>query len=185
MNATINNFLTNKWVLYFISFLAFFNIIGYLVIGNTNVAIYFFMFAALISFFSKNMTIILGVPLFIINVIALKDVNMTEGMENNEQQIIDKIVKDNKDKPDQKSSQGLPMHPLEDMSSETVEQQGFETGRRKYRGNNIDFPATVQDAYEELDNVFESNGIVADTSHLAKQQIQLAKAVENMKPMLN
>lgn len=211
LNSTISNFLTNKWVLNVVAFLAFFNVIGHLVIGNTNVALYFIIFAALISFFSKNMTIVLGIPLIIINLLAIRDASMIEGMENNnmseennnmseeknDQTKIDEIVKDNKDKPSQKTGQGLPMQPLEqtdDTSSDNnaqstgTEQYGFETGQRKNRGNNIDYAATVEDAYEELNNILGSDGIqrlTADTQNLMKQQLQLARAVENMTPMLN
>lgn len=204
LNSTISNFLTNKWVLNVVAFLAFFNVIGHLVIGNTNAALYFIIFAALISFFSKNMTIVLGIPLIIINLLAIRDASMIEGMENNnmseeknDQTMIDEIVKDNKDKPSQKTGQGLPMQPLEqtdDTSSDNnaqstgTEQDGVETVQRKNRGNNIDYAATVEDAYEELNNILGSDGIqrlTADTQNLMKQQLQLARAVENMTPMLN
>jgi hypothetical protein len=116
--------------------------------------------------------------------------------DNDDQKMIDKIVKDNKDKPDQKTGQVLPMHPLEETNNTTdnnaqstgSEQQGFETGRRKTRGNNIDYAATMEDAYDDLNNILGSDGIqrlTADTQNLIKQQVQLARAVENMTPMLN
>lgn len=203
-NSMISNFLTNKWVLNVVAFLAFFNVIGYLVIGNTNAALYFIIFAALVRLFSKNMTIVLGIPLLIINLLAIRESIMIEGMKNNisgekkEQAMIDEIVKDNKDKPSQKTGQGLPMQPLEqsdDVSSSDnnaqstgTEQQGFETGHRKNRSNNIDYAATVEDAYEEHNNIIGGDGIQGltdDTQNLMKQHVQLARAVENMTPMLN
>jgi hypothetical protein len=196
----ISNFLTNKWVLNVVALLAFFNVIGYLVIGNTHAAVYFIIFAALIRFFSKNMTIVLGIPLIIINLLALRDANMIEGMENKKekdhQAMIDEIVKDYKDNPSLKTDQGLPMQPLEtaddiysdnNAQSTVTEQQGLETGRRKNRGNNIDYASTVEDAYEDVNNTLGSDGIqrlTADTQNLMKQQLQLTRAVENMTPML-
>ena len=211
LNSTISNLLTNKWVLNVVAFLAFFNVIGYLVIGNTNAVVYFIVFAMLARFFSKNMTIVLGVPLLCVNLLSIRD-NMMEGMENNqmpesselpekipeeekdEQEIIDKLVSDNK--PEQKTAQGLPMYPLEktddnisDNNAQSTggDQQGFETGRRKTRGNNIDYAATMEDAYDDH-NILGDDGVqrlTSDTQNLMKQQVQLARAVENMTPMLN
>jgi hypothetical protein len=107
--------------------------------------------------------------------------------------MIDKIVKDNKDKPDQKTGQGLPMHPLEQTDDNTSdnnaqstgsEQQGFETGRRKNRGN-IDYAATMEDAYEDPIGSDGIQRLAAETQNLMKQHLQLERAVENMTPMLN
>lgn len=206
LNSTISNVLTNKWLLNFIAFLAFFNVIGYIVLGNVNVVVYFIVFAILARFFSKNMIIVLGVPLLCVNLLLIRS-NMMEGMENNktpessalpendEQQIIDKLVNDNK--PEQKTAQGLFMYSLEKTGDNIVdnnaqstggEQQGFETGRRKTRGNNIDYAATMEDAYDDVNNILGGNDVqrlTSDTQNLMKQQVQIARAVENMTPMLN
>ena len=100
----------------------------------------------------------------------------------------------NRNKPDPKTGQGLPMQPLEDSVKQDVatqntngEQQGFEPGRRKNRGNEIDYASTVEDAYDELNNILGSDGIqrlTSDTQHLMKQQMQLAEAMKGMAPMM-
>ena len=82
LNSSVSKFLTNKWVLYIVALLALFNVIGDMVIGNINAILYFIVFAVLVRYFSKNMTIVLGVPLLITNLLELR-VNMIEGMENN------------------------------------------------------------------------------------------------------
>ena len=206
LNSAVSKFLTNKWVLNIVAFLALFNVIGYAVMGNINSVLYFIVFAVLIRYFSKNMTIVLGVPLLIVNLMAMRG-NMLEGMENNnsketetpnkinkEQNKIDKIDENNRNKPDPKTGQGLPMQPLEDPVKHNVatqntdsEQQGFEPGRRKNRGNEIDYATTVEDAYDELNNILGSDGIqrlTSDTQHLMKQQMQLAEAMKSMGPMV-
>ena len=200
LKSTVSNLLTNKWVLNVVAFLAFFNVIGYLVIGNINAVVYFIVFAVLARIFSKNMTIVLGVPLLCVNLWSIKDNLMMEGMANNqeeekdEQEIIEKLVNDNKLEP--KSGQGLPMHPLAQTDDNTSdnnaqstggEQQGFETGRRKHKSNNIDYATTIEDAYDDP-NIFGGDGIqqlTTNTQNLMKQQVQLNRAVENMTPMLN
>ena len=200
VKSTVNKLLTNKWVLNIIAILALFNVIGYMVLGNINSVLYFIVLAVLVRYFSKNMTIVLGVPLIFVSLLRMRS-NMLEGMENNtptqtkqnsdkikeDQKKIDTIVKNN---PDPKSSQGLPMQPLE---HETVEnkndstQQGFEAGRRKNRGYDIDYATTIEDAYDELNNILGSDGIqrlTSDTQNLMKQQMQLAEAMKGMGPLI-
>ena len=210
LNSFVSKFLTNKLVLNVVSFLALFNVIGYLVIGNINAILYFIVFAILVRYFSKNMTIVLGVPLIVVNLLAART-NILEGLENNlksnnantkmpqnldsDQKKINNIVKNNHNKPDKKSEQGLSMQPLDENANldnnaaqETgSEQQGFESGRRKNRGYNIDYATTVEDAYDELNNILGSDGIqrlTSDTQNLMKQQIQLSKAMEGMAPII-
>ena len=212
LNSAVSKLLTNKWVLNIVAILALFNVIGYAVMGNINAVLYFIVFAVLVRYFSKNMIIVLGVPLLIVNLLSMRG-NMLEGMDNkphanmskqtqqstdntsNDQKKIDTIVNNNMNKPDPKTGQGLPMQPLEHANdSDNVatqstggEQQGFEAGRRKNRGYDIDYATTVEDAYDELNNILGSDGIqrlTSDTQNLMKQQMQLAKAMESMGPMM-
>lgn len=221
LKSTVKHLLTNPLVLKVVAFLALFNVIGYLVLGKINVVLYFIVIAVLIRHFSKNMTIVLGVPLLIVNLLAMKG-NMLEGMENKhsssntsntntntntssntssnsntseKQQLINQLVSKQKNKPTQKSEQGLPMQPLEESENATDnaaqssggEQQGFEPGRRKNKGHNIDYATTVEDAYDELNNILGSDGIqklTTDTQQLMKQQMKLAEAMKSMGPMM-
>jgi len=216
LKSTVKHLLTNPLVLKVVAFLALFNVIGYLVLGKINIALYFIVIAVLIRHFSKNMTIVLGVPLLIVNLLAMKG-NMLEGMENKQssntsntntsshsnsnsntsekQQLINQLVSKQKGKPTQKSEQGLPMQPLEESENVTDnaaqssggEQQGFEPGRRKNKGHNIDYATTVEDAYDELNNILGSDGIqklTTDTQQLMKQQMKLAEAMKSMGPMM-
>jgi hypothetical protein len=207
LNSYVSNFLTNKWVLNVVSILSFLNIIGYAVMGNFNIVIYFIVIAILVRYFSKNMTIVLGVPLIVVNLFSLKG-NMLEGMENNtvsnnknnlntptnNQTKINNLVKNNK--PDPKTGQGLVMQPLEETDSSDTnnaaqttggEQQGFEPGRRKNRGYEIDYATTVEDAYDQLNSILGSDGIkrlTNDSQNLMKQQMQLAEAMKGMGPVI-
>lgn len=204
LNSAMSKFLTNKWVLNIVAFLALFNVIGYTVMGNLNAVLYFIIFAVLVRYFSKNMTIVLGVPLLIVNILALKQ-NMIEGMENNDKPMnnngnenqnpvtkpADKLADKLDDKPDSVSSQGLVMSSISSSEpknnnaaqSTGTEQQGFEPGRRKNRGYDIDYATTIEDAYDELNNILGSDGIhrlTSDTQNLMKQQMQLAEAMKGM-----
>lgn len=191
LNSFVSKFLTNKWVLNIVALLAVFNVIGYTVIGNINAVLYFIVLAILVRYFSKNMTIVLGVPLIIVNLITMKG-NMLEGMTTSDasgnEQTADKAKHDKKKtdkilKPLDQSSDA------QDNAAQSTgsEQQGFEAGRRKNRGYNIDYATTVEDAYDELNNILGSDGIqrlTSDTQNLMKQQMQLAEAMKGMEPML-
>jgi hypothetical protein len=238
LNSAMSKFLTNKWVLNIVAFLAILNVIGYAVMGQLNNVLYFIVFAVLVRYFSKNMIIVLGVPLIIVNLLSLNG-NMVEGMENNiksttdnsrtdssttdssttdssttDNSTTDNSTTDNKkhtasikkatksNAPDTISSQGLTMSSI--ASSEMTEnnaaqstggeQQGFEPGRRKNRGYDIDYATTIEDAYDELNNILGSDGIqrlTSDTQNLMKQQMQLAESmkgmgqlVQNIQPMV-
>lgn len=218
MKLNLSNLLTNKWVLHFVALVAFFNVIGYVILGNVHAVLYFIVFAVLVRYFSNNMTIVLGVPLILVNILALKS-NLMEGMENSDstttssngnnnnnnnnntsndkkntsedQQKIDQ----NKNKPDAKTGQGLVMNPLESHTDDSNnaaqstggEQQGFEAGRRKNRGYEIDYATTVEDAYDQLNDILGGEGIkrlTSDTQGLMKQQMQLAEAMKGMGPVI-
>lgn len=207
----VSKFLTNKSVLNIIGLLALFNVIGYGIIGNINAVLYYIILALLIRYFSKNMIIVLGIPLILVNLLAIKG-NIMEGMKNNsdkqnenknkndiktdeDQPKIDKLVKDNKSKPDTKTSQGLIMTTIDssvdakENAAQTTsgKQQGFESGRKKNRGYEIDYASTIEDAYDELNNILGSDGIqrlTSDTQNLMKQQMQLAEAMKGMTPIM-
>ena len=205
LKSAILKFLTNKWVLNVVAFLALFNVIGYAVIGNLNAVLSFIIIAVLVRYFSKNMTIVLGIPLLIVNLVSYKG-NMVEGMDtqNNSSNGNGATTAttgsngngatNDKDK-DKVSSQGLMMSSVESSStsennaaqSTGGEQQGFEPGRKKNRGYDIDYATTIEDAYDELNNILGGDGIqrlTSDTQHLMKQQMQLAEAMKGMGPVM-
>jgi hypothetical protein len=82
LNAVVSKFITNKWVLNIISLFALFNIIGYMIMGKLNSVMFFIILAALARNFSKNMIIVLGTPLVIVNLFAMRNGSI-EGLANN------------------------------------------------------------------------------------------------------
>jgi hypothetical protein len=179
-------FLTSKIVLNVILVVAFLNIVGLLVLNDYKSIIYYILFALLLTYFSKNMIIVLGVPLILINIVSLA--KSKEGLENN----------NNKEK-----KQPLAHMPDTDLganddtndgtnaddSTSGVEanDESFEVGRAKKGGYNIDYAATVEGAYDELNKILGSDGIknlTDDTQKLMKQQMQLAESMKSMEPFI-
>jgi len=204
--AAFSKFLTNKIVLNVVAVIAVLNIIGYLSIGNYNGVAYFVILALLITYFSKNMIIVLGIPIILVNLFISKGALLTEGMENKDSSIkahsantnatqnthAETIHKINQQ--DAKSKQGLPITPIDSTSSITntsrsnaTVDESFEVGRGKKKGYEIDYASTVEDAYDSLNKILGSDGVkrlTGDTQQLLKQQQQLAESMQSMAPMI-
>ena len=175
LNSTVSKLLTNKWVLNIVSILAFLNVIGYMVMGNFNNVLFFIVLAVLVRYFSKNMIIILGIPLVIVNLFAMNQTDYNvEGMENKK--------KEEKEEPDMDDDvEGLTVEEKESVEEDPVvssnvndEKSGFEVGRKKNASSKIDYAATIEDAYDDLNKILGSDGIknlTEDTQRLMKQQM--------------
>ena len=199
-NAAVTNFLTNKMVLNVVSFIALLNVVGYAVMGKFNNVLFFIVLAILVKYFSKNMIIVLGVPLIVVNLLSLRGGSVFEGLENKDDS--KKTDEDKKNKQsltkalDDKKKQESPMlpgteHKEEDdksgvVSSNVKTDESFEVGRAKGKSK-IDYATTIEDAYDELNKILGSDGIkrlTNDTQGLMKQQADLAKSMEAMTPLI-
>jgi hypothetical protein len=89
-----------------------------------------------------------------------------------------------------KTRQGLPMSKIENSSENDNPAQtsdGFEVGRSKSKGHEIDYATTIEEAYDNLNNILGGEGIqrlTSDSKKLMEQQTQLAEAMKNMGPLL-
>ena len=196
LSHVLHNLLTNKIVLNIVCVLSALNMIGYLVMNNLTAILFFVVLAILIVQFNKNMIIVLGIPLILVNFfVALglsKNIegNTTMGDATKDDSTNDGATKDNAtmktaDKPAKKTGQGLPITPLDPVSTETDE--AFEVGRAKRGGSKIDYASTVEDAYDQLNSILGSEGVkrlTDDTQKLMQQQMQLAESMKGMGPMI-
>jgi hypothetical protein len=191
LKSVLNKLLTNSWVLKIVFMTSLVSVLSYVVLGNIEAFMFFVALAALVRYFSRNMIIILGVPLVLVNLYDLnkRKKNNKEGLENNtdssvpkkalQAQVIDKL---NSDKRTQDSTPITP--PI--IGSKTDE--SFEVGRPKKGGaHDIDYASTIEDAYDELNKILGSDGIkrlTDDTQGLMKQQAQLAESMKGMAPLI-
>ena len=197
---SLNKFLTNKFVLYFVSFIALMNVLGYLMMGNVyNVAV-FIMFSLFTKLFSSNMTVILGVAILLTNLLSATDVydtvSVTEGMTTDvdsanpkeEEKTANKIKEVLEKHVAQKSNQIVVPHHEEEHNLEEHHDEAFEVGvSNAKKRSKIDYASTIEDAYDELNKIIGGDGIkrlTDDTQHLMKQQLQLAEAMKNMTPIM-
>jgi hypothetical protein len=206
VNSTVSKILTNKWVLNIVSFLALFNVIGYMVMGNFNNVIFFIILAVLVRNFSHNMIIVLGTPLLIVNLFAMRNgtfegmaVGATtatgsttdKSMDKSTDKSMDKSTDKSMDEDKTKKTTGSPImtgtEAPDIITADAAKKDSFEVGRSKNGAAKIDYASTIEDAYDDLNKILGSDGIkrlTSDTQGLMKQQMQLAKSMEGMGPLI-
>jgi len=150
--------------------------------GNIDAVIYFIILGVLIGNFSKNMIIVLGVPVILVNLFVISKHSRVEGFKG----------KPGRRAPPSTSQDAI--IPADQPNSPSVESaisgpsESFEAGRDKKKGGyDIDYASTIEDAYDQLNGILGSDGIkrlTSDTQGLIQQQLQLTKAMEGMQPLI-
>lgn len=202
--SSLSEFLTNKWVLNIVAFLSIFNIIGYISIGNLNAVLFYILFAVLIRYFSKNMIIVLGLPLITVGLFysMRKSFSFREGMETSESNN-QETSNENKNTESTESNESdvvttndgstsmTAINPRERIQNKRNNNantdESFEVGRGRKGSYNIDYASTIEDAYDELNKILGSDGIknlTDDTQKLMKQQMMLAESMQSMEPII-
>lgn len=195
----MSKLLTNKRTLHVVSVLALLNVLGYAVMKKYNIVLFFVLIGLFVRVFSKNMIIVLGIALLVSNAFALYLSRKVEGLRNKNNDSTDSTNTDStndKKKPvlppasssSSSSNSGPIMMPLsQEVASNIADKSGFEVGRRKNGGNKIDYATTIEDAYDQLNQILGSDGIKSltnDTQRLMQQQMELAKSMEAMTPLI-
>lgn len=107
---SFSKMLENKYVLYFVLFLTLVNLLGYMLLGNFNAIIFFILAAFLTANFSRNMIVVLSIPLILTSVFmvgkAVKEGFETKSLDEQIKDINDDI-KRKKDKLDDLVKAGL------------------------------------------------------------------------------
>jgi hypothetical protein len=184
--SIFSKFLTNRWVLNIVSIIALFNVIGYMIIGDFNTVLYFIIIAVLVRYFSKNMIVVLGIPLIIVNFMSLKRNSYMEGMENNESTSKESDTANTTTTTTNPSTSTTTTTTTEPASS-TGKKDAFEVGHPKNGKYKIDYASTIEEAYDQLNSILGADGIKSltdDTQRLLEQQTQLAGSLKNMGPMI-
>jgi hypothetical protein len=191
MPSVLQNLLTNKLVLNIVCVLSALNIIGYLAMGKITATLFFIVLAILITQFNKNMIIVLGVPLILVNLFVAKEYSFVEGMEGNTDSSDSKAMKpEHKDALKKaaanKKDNGTPVMTPLDVTAEP-----FGTNKddktKKGKKHSIDYASTVEEAYDNLNSILGGDGIknlTADTQNLMKQQMELAESMKGMGGMI-
>ena len=172
------------------------DLFGFLITGNFNAIVFFILVGYLVYNFTKNMIIVLTVPLVLTSIFMVgkkiqesfqdssTDTPSSESTEKKkENKTVDIIGGDesNETAPDT-TEVGTDS---KELASDPDSTDAMTTMYKK--NNRIDYASTVEDAYEDLGKILGGDGInrlTKDTQKLMKQQLQLADAMKNMTPLL-
>ena len=181
INQVIKKALTNKYVLYVVTFLAVTNVLGYLAVQNTTSVIFFILIAFLTHYFSKNMTIILLTAMIGTSILFVADNyrSYREGMTAKEKA-------DNDAETNQKKQQTLDMSDQETKAAsgeQEDEPEGFADS-----GAKINRKETNKKMFENIQTQLGPDGVKGlqnDTKALMAQQKELMESMRSLEPMMN
>jgi len=192
--------LHSKLVLYATAIFTLVNIFGYMMMGCTYTVTFFALAAFITSMFTKNMIIILGASLALTNTFMIckvvKENSSMEGFQGKGKGKGKKeAMKEGADgKEDHSHDDKNKKEPMgncgknemwDEEKKECISKEKMTVGYKK--DNRLDYAATVEEAYDDLDKILGSDGIknlTNDTEKLVKQQQQLAGLMKNMGPMV-
>jgi hypothetical protein len=176
IKKTVSKGLENKYVLYFVLFLAISNLLGYAMIGDLRIIAFFILIAFIVSKFSKNMILILGSAMIATNfflaskILKIEDSSQIEGMQNQ------KKKKSKKERLANINKNEIAKHATKIDS----EDDDFDDKR-------VDYATTVEQAYDNLENIIGKGGIgklTDDTSRLMDKQNKLFENLKGMGPLI-
>jgi hypothetical protein len=206
MKTFFSKALTNKILLNIVFILSLLSIIGYIILGDITSVAMFMMLALITVNFSKNMIIVLGLPMVIVSIfyafINKRNSMMSsfrEGMETKNEET-ENAEKENAEKENTETDVVTSGNGTMSMTAVNAEEkitnkknnnastdESFEVGRNKKGQYNIDYASTIEDAYDELNKILGSDGIknlTDDTQKLMKQQMMLAESMQSMEPII-
>ena len=209
-NATISKLLGNKTVLYIVSAISLLNVIGYFFYGNVSAVLYFAILGLLVSYFSKNMIIILLVPLVLVNMFVGSQLNIQKTLEgmtttdpsgNDPSQAVDPSLNEiSTSSPSTSSTTSTTSTPSTSSSPLTASSESAtptpSTQTESYRNNgkgkkgkyHVDYETTISEAYDNLNSILGSDGIKSltnDTKRLMQQQQDLARSMKDIVPLVH
>jgi len=165
VNKKIGGLFTNKYFLYLMLFLAITSILGYLQVHNFHAIVFFILVGFLTFHFCKNMSIVLLTAIIATSLyVRMQHKDIVEGL---------------------KTSAGDDEGDEEEDEDEDDEDEGEEGDEGM--SNKVDYKQTLTKSYENLNNMIGGEGMqrmTKDTERLMNTQKELAKNMENMKPML-
>jgi septal ring factor EnvC (AmiA/AmiB activator) len=210
---SFSKMLENKYVLYFVLVVTLINLLGYMMLGNFNAIIFFILAAFLTANFSKNMIVVLSVPLILTSVFMVGKA-VKEGFEemkplDERMKDIDKQIKDKKGQVDELIKSGITTdddkkklkdlnNDIDDLNKQReklLTEKNEKTDDNKddkkseqmstmyKKENRIDYASTVEDAYEDLNKILGGNGIKQLTDDTQHLMKQQMQLADAMKSM--
>ena len=200
ITSKLTKLLTNKYFLYFVVVLSAINLFGYLVMNKLNAVIFFALVGLVMSFFSKNMIVILIVCMIATNLITSNNI-IQEGLTNQKQESEASSQKKQATTSsttttttNNSSNESAPIMPMQDTPTDDVPSpavNAMSSMNKKIQKNGstgrIDYASTLEEAYDNLDKILGAGGInklTGDTENLMTKQKELFESMKMMTPMV-
>ena len=209
MKLSVASLLKNKYVLYLVLFMAITNVLALIQRRDFESLTMMIAIGILASHFSKNMVIVLASAMLGSSIVtgsglARSLFGMREGMENKEEKSEKKASKEEEDvcknytdkdkcpkdscawdngQCRQKKSEGFGQNNVPESKPASLGNDDDESD-----GKRIDYAATLEQAYDNLEKMLGSDGLKGltnETKQLVGQQQNLMKTLTNMGPILN
>ena len=178
----MDKLLNDKNVLYVVFVLAILNVVGYLMVQNTEAVAFFLVIGFLSTYFSKNMTIVLLVAIVSTSIfVSSKSRFLKEGMSTQKKGEGEKEGKVKKEKTLDASKK-----PVDDHSEDEPEGLTSDMTSGK-KPNKLDYAGTIEKAYEKLQNQVGEGGIeglTGQTKNLLDTQKKLMDNIQGMEPFI-
>ncbi len=191
----LNNLLKNKYMLYAVFFFAITNVLGFLSIGDFHSLTFFIIIALFSSYFSKNMTVNLLIAIIFTNMFFVG--KHIEGMANNKKEKKEGLENNGKGGKGSKSKNAKQNEGLEGKNTknkkETFGQRNVPRSEPSSLdddvdvGKRIDYAATLEQAYDNLQGMLGKDGIsglTKETEKLINQQKNLMGTLNEMMPFI-
>ena len=212
MKLSVASLLKNKYVLYLVLFMAITNVLALIQRRDFESLTMMIAIGILASHFSKNMVIVLASAMLGSSIVtgsglARSLFGMREGMENKDDSDDKESMKASKEEKDacekhtdkdkcvkdscawdngqcrQKKSEGFGQNNVPESKPASLGNDDDESD-----GKRIDYAATLEQAYDNLEKMLGSDGLKGltnETKQLVGQQQNLMKTLTNMGPILN
>ena len=179
MKFDVKSLLRDKNVLYIVAFLAITNVLSYLFAGNYDAVVFFVVVGFLTTYFSKNMIVVMLVAMLSTNLFMGRKVitvvtKKVENMATRQEESKEKVEEEKKN----------PEEGAKPSNEDKPENQTEGSGKKKSK---IDYAATLEEAYDNLESLIGKSGVekmTADSANLLKKQEALVQSMKGMEPLL-
>jgi len=180
----MDKLLNDKNVLYVVFVLAILNILGYLLVRNTEAVAFFIIVGFLSTYFSKNMIVVLSIAMVSTSLFnSTRTRPVQEGMSSQRDEAKDTLKSKMQEKKQEKKQQVN----SNDYTPEN-KKSDVSTSASAKKNNRIDYAETLEQAYTKLTETVGEGGIeglTSQTENLLKQQTELMDNIKGMQPFLN
>ena len=195
MKMKAPSILKNKYVLYTLLVVALGNVLGYLAMEDYKSLGLFISVGLLSTYFSKNMSVTLIVAIIVTACVAINN-KVREGLENKKEEEKEGMTKgkvecstDDECPTGKKCSEQSKCKPVSGFQNNVPPSTPAKVGDDdESPGDRIDYAATMEQAYDNLQQMLGEDGvkgITNETKKLVQQQKDLMGTLNTMAPVLN